>query len=88
MLANDRLMKLLRWTIARSLSERALACLSLGRGAYQHAPALANPGHDAVDVGAALDGLSFAVARIGYADRVALVLHSGGRSSRALFPAR
>lgn len=88
MVANDRPMKLLHWSIARSLFEQILACLSLGSGTYQHVPARANPGHDAFDVSAALDSLSFAVARIGYANRVALVLHSCGHSSGALFPAR
>ena len=36
----------------------------IGNGSYQHAPALANPGNDAADVGAALDRLGFQVTRI------------------------
>ena len=46
--------------------------LVVGNAAYAHAPALANPLHDAADVGAALGRLGFAVTRLENAGYAAL----------------
>ena len=46
--------------------------LMVGNATYAHAPALANPLHDAVDVGAALARLGFTVTRLENADYAAL----------------
>ena len=62
------------WVPAGSLPAAAESrvALVIGNGAYQHAPALANPLHDAADVGAALARLGFAVTRLEDADYAAL----------------
>ena len=74
-----RYMRLASWlavVVLTSLCGSALAvprvALVIGNAAYAHAPALANPVHDATDVAAALTRLGFTVTRIENAGYAAL----------------
>ncbi len=61
------------------------AALVIGNAAYAHAPRLANPLHDAADIGTALERLGFAVTRLVNADQETMrrALHDFAKAASA-----